>query len=91
MPNHPMGKTDLIQRHKAIQRQGDQELNGAEPKGKDTPSLDESDLPNERAAGVVKPDTSPPHLPKMKGATDDEVDGAASGEASTGAGANTRP
>ena len=91
MPDHPTGNSDLIHQHKAIQRQGDQELRGAEPKGKDTPGLDESDLPDERVAGVVKPGTSPPHLPKMKGGTDDEVDGEASGEASTGAGANPGP
>jgi hypothetical protein len=92
MPDHPTGNPDLIHQHKAIQRQGDRELKGGEPKGKDTPSPDENGLPEQRTAGVVKSDNAaPPQLPMMKGATDDEVDGEASGEASTGAGANPGP
>ena len=92
MSPHPSGNPDLIRQHKVIQRQGDQELKGAEPKGKDTPELDEDDLPSERTAGVVKQDDgSRPHLPKMKPATSGEIDGEASGEGSTGAGANPGP
>ena len=82
MPDHPSGNPDLNHQHKVIQRQGDQELKGAEPKGKDTAGLDETDLPEERAPGVVKPDDgSAPHLPRMKGVTDDEIDGEGGGEA----------
>ena len=92
MPDHPTGNPDLIHQHKVIQRQGDQELKGAEPKGKDTPGLDEDALPEERAAGVVKPDDgSKPHLPSMKPATKPDIDGEAGGEGSTGAGANSGP
>ena len=92
MPEHPTGNPDLIHQHKIIQRHGDQELHGAEPKRKGAFGLKEDDLSEARAAGVVKPDDgSAPRLPKMKGATDPEIDGEASGDASTGAGANPGP
>jgi hypothetical protein len=92
MATHPTGNTDLIHQHKATQRQGDRELNGAEPKGKDAPGLQKDALPDERAAGVVRPDDgSKARLPSMKPATGPEIDGEATGQGSTGAGANPGP
>ena len=96
IPDHPTGNSNLIHQHKVIQRQGDQELRGGEPKGKDAPGLDErdeDDLPEELAEGVVKPDDgSKPHLPSMKPATSSkEPAGEASGEGGTGAGGDPGP
>jgi len=89
MPDHPTGNPDLIHQHKVLQRQGDQELNGAETKGKDLPDAVGGD---EREAGIVIPDDgSKKHLPKMKPATDHDVEGESGGEGSTGAGANQGP
>jgi hypothetical protein len=91
MPNHPSGNPDLIHQHKVIQRQGDQERNGAEVKGKDSPGLEEKDIPEERTAGVVKPNGGQAHLPAMKPATKPEIDSEAGGEGATGAGGNPGP
>jgi len=92
MPDHSTGNPDLIHQHKVIQRQGNQELNGGEPRGKRTPGLEDDVLPEDRTVGVVKPDDgSKPHLPTMKPATEPEVDGEAGGEESTGSGANPGP
>jgi hypothetical protein len=86
MPDHPSGNPYLIQQHKVIQRQGDQELNGGEAKGSDLPDA----LEAERGAGVVIPDDgSAAHLPKMKPAT--AIDGESGGDGSTGGGANPGP
>ena len=92
MPDHASGNPDLIHQHKVIQRQGDQELKGAEPKGKAAPGLDGDAVSEERVAGVVKPDDgSKPHRPAMKPATGPEIDGEAGGEGSTGSGADPGP
>lgn len=92
MADHPTGNPDLIQQHKAIQRQGDQELKGGETKGKEAPGLEDDALPEERSAGVVQPhDGSRTRLPSMKPATEPEIEGEAGGEAFTDAGANPGP
>jgi hypothetical protein len=96
MADHPTGNPDLIQQHKAIQRQGDQELKGGETKGKEAPGLEDDALPDalpeERSAGVVQPhDGSRTRLPSMKPATEPEIEGEAGGEGSTGAGPNPGP
>jgi hypothetical protein len=89
MSDHSTGNPELIHQHKVIQRQGDQELNGAEPKGEPLPGDAELE---ERVAGVVIPDNrSQTHLSKMKASADQEIDGEAGGAGSTGAGANPGP
>ena len=91
MPDHPIGNPDLIQQHKAIQRQGDREIRGGEPKGKETPGLGEEGLPEERVAGVVKPENGSPTLPTMKPAKSQDIETGGSGEGITGSGADTGP
>ena len=79
MADHPTGNPVLIQQHKAIQRQGDQELKGGEAKGQEAPSLEVDGLPEERS--VVQPDDgSRTRLPSMKPATEPEIHGEAGGE-----------
>jgi len=71
MPGHPHGNPDLIRQHKAVQRNGDQDLKGGEPRDKVIREPDEDGAPEERIAGIVKPDDgSRPHPPRMKGNPD---------------------
>ncbi len=91
MPDHPTGNPDLIHQHKVLQRQGDAELKGAEPAGKDAPGLEQDELPEERVAGVVKPDRGSPRLPAMKPSHPDDETGGGSGEGNESGGAAAGP
>jgi len=91
MADHPTGNPDLIRQHKAVQHQGDQELHGADAKGRDVEARDET-LARANVAGVSKPSSElAKRPPQIKPATEPSAETEAGGDAGAGGSANAGP